>query len=158
VRNTFGDNYYSFFNPTDTTATQQTLTVALAPPIFPYSNLGTPVITDVTMIVALSEPLTTAESSALSSISIPATFGPATGTAQDVTFKAAPGTAPGGGAIPALTADAPYAVAAATGSFTLTVPSASIPASLQTTGSSPARFNSAAIDDIVLVITYDLKS
>jgi hypothetical protein len=158
VRNTFGDNYYSFFNPTDTTATQQTLTVALAPPIFPYSNLGTPVITDVTMIVALSEPLTTAESSALSSISIPATFGPATGTAQDVTFKAAPGTAPGGGAIPALTAAAPYAVAAATGSFTLTVPSASIPASLQTTGSSPARFNSAAIDDIVLVITYDLKS
>src|SRR5258708_28582836 len=40
VRNTFGNAYYTFFNPVDTTATQQTLTLQLTNVIFPFSNFG----------------------------------------------------------------------------------------------------------------------
>jgi hypothetical protein len=75
VRNTFGDAYYSFFNPTDNTATQQTLTLPLTNAIFPFSNLGTPTVTDLTIFVALSEPLTPALKSALAGIAIDGTFG-----------------------------------------------------------------------------------
>ena len=157
VRSTFPDAYYSFFNPTDTTATQQALALALAAQVFPYSNLGTPTITDITMVLALSEPLSAAESSNLASMSIQGTFGPTSATAQNVTFTPAPGTAPGGGPVPALTADAPYTGGTAAGPFTLTIPSANVPAPLQVPGSSPARFNSTALDDIVLLITYELK-
>src|SRR6202011_4649688 len=154
-RNTFGDAYYAFFNPTDTTAMQQTLTLQLSDAIFPYSNLGTPSITDVTAIVGLTEPLTKPLSSALAAMSIAGTFGP-TAAPETVVFKAATGTAPGGGAIPALAADAPFAPSVAPGSFTLTIPSSSVPPSLQTTGSSPARLNSSLIEDIALLITYKL--
>jgi hypothetical protein len=161
VRSTFPDSYYSFFNPTDPTATQQTLTLALTPHIFPYTNLGTPTITDVTMIVALSEPLSTAETSALASMSIPAKFGPTTGTAQNIQFTPAAGTAPNGSdPIPALTAHAPYASRTATGSYTLTIASSSANdwAALQVPESNPPRLNSAAIDDIMLLITYELNT
>lgn len=161
VRDTFPDYYYSFFNPVDTSATQQTLTLPLTPPVFPYSNLGTPTVTDITLFLALTEPLSSAANKALSNMSIKATFGPASGAAQDVTFAPVNATAPNGEPVPALTADASYAATTtAPGSFTLTIPSTQIPASLQIaetgSASSPARFDSTAIQDIVLLISYQL--
>jgi hypothetical protein len=65
TRNTFGDPYYSFFNPTDTAATQQALTLPLTDAMFPFSNLGTPSITDITILVVLAEPISAALASAL---------------------------------------------------------------------------------------------
>jgi hypothetical protein len=40
IRNSFGDAYYSFFNPADTTAIQQTLSLPMTNILFPFSNLG----------------------------------------------------------------------------------------------------------------------
>jgi Tc toxin complex TcA C-terminal TcB-binding domain/Neuraminidase-like domain/Salmonella virulence plasmid 28.1kDa A protein len=155
VRTAFPSYYYSFFNPSDATATQQTLTLPLTTQVFPYSNLGTPTITDITAIMALETPLSPAEKAALSGMAIQGTFGPATGATQNVTFG--PATAPDGGVVAALTtSDVQVAVGTATGAFVLTIPSANIPPTLQAAGTSPATFNDAAIEDIVLLITYEL--
>ena len=83
VRSTFGDAYYVFFNPIDSTATQQTLTLPLSSAIFPFSNLGTPTVTGVTIIVALSTPMSSALQSALESgLEVDGTFGPTGSTGR----------------------------------------------------------------------------
>jgi len=74
ARNTFGDAYYRFFNPTSTTATQQTLTLPITKAIFPFSNLGSPTIKDIDVFFVLAQP-------------------PATGTTVATTFGATSGTA-----------------------------------------------------------------
>ena len=55
VRNTFGDAYYEFFNPTDTTATQQVLTLPLTNAIFPFSNYGSPKIASILVLLPVAE-------------------------------------------------------------------------------------------------------
>src|SRR5207248_2844563 len=42
VKSTFADALYSFFNPTDTTATEQVLTLPVSTSLFPFSNLASP--------------------------------------------------------------------------------------------------------------------
>lgn len=57
VRNTFGNAYYTLFNPADTTAAQQELTLPLTNNVFPYSNLGGGVkIASIAFYVVLSVP------------------------------------------------------------------------------------------------------
>lgn len=161
VGNTFGDAYYIFFNPTDSTSTQQTLTLPLVNAIFPFSNLGTPSITDVTIIFTLTEPLTPALSSALSGggLNIGGTFGLASSTTPGPVTLAAitTGTAAGGGPIVALcsrqiTLTSPTAPAA----FTLTIPQSALPPLLQTTVNGQARLDASKIGDIVLLIGYKI--
>jgi hypothetical protein len=98
TRNTFGDAYYSFFNPTDTTATQQSLILPLTDAMFPFFNLGTPSITDVTTIMVFAEPMSHALKSALGSgLAINAGFGLTSATTPAaVVLHAVNGTAPGG--------------------------------------------------------------
>ena len=77
VRSTFGDAYYRFFNPADSTATAQTLTLPLTSSVFPFSNLGQPKMTGVTVVIALSTPMSTALTTALGGwLEIDGTFGP----------------------------------------------------------------------------------
>ena len=57
VRNTFGDAYYAFFNPTNTAATgptTATLTLNLTLALFPFSNLGTPTVNDIVLYFELT--------------------------------------------------------------------------------------------------------
>jgi hypothetical protein len=157
VRNTFGDAYYSFFNPADTTTTNQTLTLPLTDAVFPFSNLGTPQVTDFTLLVVLAEPLTSAVSSALSGLSIPGTFGPTVAASPPAaTLNTVPGTAPGGGPIATLSSGDISIAPAAPGSYTLTIPQASLPPSLQTTVSGQARLDPSKIADIVLIVSYTI--
>ncbi|MEM5404426.1 neuraminidase-like domain-containing protein [Paraburkholderia unamae] len=157
ARNTFGDAYYSFFNPADTTATQQTLTLPLSDSVFPYSNLGTPEVTDFTLFLVLAEPMTSAVSGALSGMAIAGTFGPTGGASPPAaTLKTVPGTAPGGGSIATLSSGDLSIAAAAPGSYTLTIPQGSIPPTLQTTVSGQARLDSSKIADIIVVVGYKI--
>ena len=85
VRSTFGDAYYRFFHPTDSTATAQTLTLPLTSSIFPFSNLGQPKMTGATIIIALSTPMSTALTTAIGSgLEIDGTFGPTGSTTTPV--------------------------------------------------------------------------
>jgi len=159
VRNTFGDAYYSFFNPTDTTAAEQSLTIPLTAAVFPFASTGSPVMTDVTLIVALDEPMSSGLVSALGGgIEIAGTLGPAGGGAsQPVSLAAAGGTTSAGGPIAALTSgQITLPSPAAPAPLTLTVPQAGIPAALQTTVGGQTRLNSALIADIVLLIGYQI--
>jgi Tc toxin complex TcA C-terminal TcB-binding domain len=161
TRNTFGDAYYSFFNPTDTTATQQALTLPLTDAIFPFSNLGTPSIADVTIIVVLVEPMSAALVSALGS-------GPSISGTFDLTNAANPaatvlrpvtGTASGGGPVAALSSgDITLAAPTAPTSFTLTIPESSLSSlpALQTSVNRQARLDPGQISDIVLLIGYNI--
>jgi hypothetical protein len=55
IRGTFGNAWYSFFNPASPAATLQTLTLPMTNVLFPYSNLGSGVkITGVAFYVALT--------------------------------------------------------------------------------------------------------
>jgi hypothetical protein len=159
VRNTFGDAYYSFFNPTDTTVTQQVLTLPLSDAVFPYSNIGQPKITDFTIIMALTEPLSAAVTTGLGGgMSIPCTFGPTGGGAPlPATLHAVAGGAPGGGPIAALSSGDVSIAPGAPSAYSLTIPQASIPASLQTTLSGQSRLDPAKISDIVLIISYQIS-
>src|SRR5262249_40021889 len=47
AKHTFGDALYKFFNPTDTTATQQVLTLLITNALFPWSNVRAPKINDI---------------------------------------------------------------------------------------------------------------
>ena len=166
VRNAFSNALYAFYNPADTTATQQQLTLPLLANVFPFSNLGTPFITDVTMYVAFTQPMSSALTSALSGIAMDATFGP-TGSATPASIvlkpvTSIPGgggaeTAAGGGPVAALSADAPMTAPTALGSFTLTLPQTSLPSALETLVSGQERLDPTQIEDIFLVITYEVK-
>ncbi|MEO6973162.1 MAG: neuraminidase-like domain-containing protein [Rhodoferax sp.] len=150
VRSSFSDAYYAFFNPPDTTATQQTLTLPLLANVLPFSNLGTPTITDVAVYLALEqEPAT--------GTTIAASFGATGGTANPVSIAQVPGSTGGGTAIAALGADAGLTGAQPPGSYTLTIPEASVPpAPLGVISNGHNRLNVAAIQDIVLVISYKI--
>jgi hypothetical protein len=159
IRNTFGDAYYSFFNPTDTTATQQTLTLPLTNAIFPFSNLGIPKITDITLLVAFEEPLPSSLSgSAISGLSIPGTFGLAgSATLSSAPLQPVPGNSASGNPIAALTTGK-ITLATAPAPVTLTIPQATLPGPLQTMVNGQARLNSSLIADIVLLIDYNISS
>ena len=107
VRSTFGNAWYSFFNPAGQAGTPQTLTLPLTNVIFPYSNLGSGIkIIGIAFYVAQSGGATG---------SVAAMFGQTGGTLQS--FTLALGDITG----------APLTVALASPqSFTLTVPAGSI--------------------------------
>jgi hypothetical protein len=129
VRDTFGDAYDAFFNPTGASPTQQTLSVPLYAPLFPYSNLGKPNITDVKIYFVLTSAATSGPT---------ASFGPDGGAVQSVTFtQDATSTT--------LWAEWPSAATSAVGPgpFTLTLPVGS--------------FAASQVRDVLLVITYSIK-
>jgi hypothetical protein len=146
TKNTYGDALYSFFHPTNTTATQQVLTLPITNAIFPWSNLRGPQIKDILVFFALSQPPT-------GGTSVAATFGPTGGTATALTL----GTAlPAGwtGTPAVLWADSPLSPAVAPQSFTLTVPTAGLPTGLTTSVNGQVLLDPAKVDDVILVLTY----
>jgi hypothetical protein len=160
VRSTFGDAYYVFFNPIDSTATQQTLTIPLSSDIFPFSNLGTQSITSVTILFALATPASSALVSALGSgLEVDGTLGPTGGSAPPPAVKLQPvtGTAPGGTRVTALSSGlVTFAASTAPSPLTLTIPQSSLPAVLQTVLNGQARLDPSQIDDIILLINYSI--
>jgi hypothetical protein len=150
TRNTFGDVYYRFFNPTNTTATQQTLTLPITKAIFPFSNLGTPTIHDIYVFFALAETPSAGTTMA-------ATFGATNGTAASLALGVgAPSTwnPPPSGTPPMLSGDAGLtSPGVAPQSFTLTLPQTGVPVSLAT---SSGRLDATKVKDILLVINYAL--
>jgi len=151
ARNTFSDSYYSFFNPADSTATQQTLTLPLNDNIFPFSNLGTGSV-EIQLIAvyfALSVPA--------AGNTMPASFGPAGGSSTALTLAPSTAQTTAGDPVPALTATATLSPAVTTPqSFALTIPSASIPVALSTTVNGQVRLDPSKIEDVLLVITYSI--
>jgi hypothetical protein len=147
-RNTFGDAYYNFFNPTNAAATQQTLTLPVTKAILPFSNLGTPTIKDVYVFFALTE-------TPAAGTTMAASFGPTSGTAAPLVLAVgAPSSwsPPPSSTPPMLSADTGLASpGAAPQSFTLTVPQTGVPSALAT---SSGRLDATKIEDILLVITY----
>ena len=147
VRNSFGNSWYAFFNPTDTNATQQTLVLPLAANVFPFSNLGTTSVTDISVYMALAKAPPTGTT-------IASTFGPTGGAANAVTIFQVPGSTNAGSPIAALGGDAGLAAPTQPGSFTLTVPEASIPSALAVTVNGHQRLDPAKFEDIVLLVSY----
>jgi hypothetical protein len=149
VRNTFSDSYYSFFNPADSTATQQTLTLPLTDNVFPFSNLGGGgvEIQSIAVYVALSIPA--------AGNTIAASIGPAGGPSTALTLAPSSAQTTGGDPVPALTATATLSPAVMTPqSIALNVPSTSIPTGLSTTVNGQVRLDPSKIEDVLLVITY----
>ena len=151
ARNTFSNAYYTFFNPADATAGQQTLTLPMSNPMFPFSNLGSGVkIESINFYVFLSVPA--------AGNTISAAFSRAGGTSQQIALSPVAGATTAGDAIMALTAPATLAPSvAAPETFILTVPAASVPAALAVTVNGQTRLDSSKIEDILLVITYSIS-
>jgi hypothetical protein len=104
----------------------------------------------------MSTVLTTAMGSG---IEIDGTFGPTGSTTAPAPVKLTPamGTAAGGGAIAALsTGNVALATAVAPAGFTLTIPQASVPPTLQVLVNGQSRLDDSQIDDIVLLIDYEI--
>ncbi len=154
VRNTFGDAYYKFFNPTDQAAQQQTLVLPLTKALFPYSNLGNPKISDINVLLVLAQPQSTGPNP---SNPILATFGP-TGGANLSSPSFTPLTIPNpaGPAGPVLGMDVSL-TAADPGSYTVTVPLTGQSSTLFVTNNGITRLDSAQIEDIVLIISYSIS-
>ncbi|MBS0181340.1 MAG: hypothetical protein JSS39_02990, partial [Nitrospira sp.] len=143
VRNTFGDAYYRFFNPADTTATQQTLTLPITKAIFPFSNLGSPNVADITVLVVLLQP-------PAPGTQIAANFGPMGGTASALLLQLQANL----GAV--LSGDASLASPVTPESFTMTLPQTGVPPSLSVTLNGQVRLDPSKIQDIVLIINYTI--
>jgi hypothetical protein len=146
VKSTFGDALYRFFNPTDTTATQQVLTLPMTNALFPWSNVRAPKIHDIRVFFTLAQ-------APASGTSIAATFGPTGGAASSLTL----GTSlPAGwtGTPAVLSADASVSPSLAPQSFTLTVPTAGLPSGLTRTVNGQVLLDRAKIQDVVLVVGY----
>lgn len=148
VRSSFSDAYYAFFNPASTAA-QQALVLSLAARVLPYSNLGSPTISDIVLYVVLKDAPT-------SMVSMPATFGPTSGTAGAISFAQISGTTNGGTPVASLVADAGFTGSTEPGSFTLTVQEASIPAALGASVNGHTRLDPAKIQDVVLLVNYSV--
>lgn len=139
---TFGDAYYTFLNPA-AGATQQVLTLPLTTSQFPFSNLGAPNLGSVSLYLTLAVPPT-------SPIALPASFGPSGGTQAAVSLAL---TAPSA-SISMLSAvgvplpSSPPNLLPQT--LALTVPTATIPASLAASG----LLDATKIEDVVLVVNY----
>ncbi len=143
VRNTYSDAYYSFFNPTDTTATLQTLTLPVTNAIFPFSNLGSPKIADITMLLVLAK-------APAPGLQISTNFGPTGGASNALALQAQAnfgavlkGDTTGGNGAP--------------GSLTLTVPQANVPPSLGTTVNGQLRLDQTKIEDILIIFNYTIS-
>jgi len=151
ARNTFNDSYYSFFNPADSAATQQTLTLPLNDNIFPFSNLGTGSV-EIQLIAvyfALSVPA--------AGNTMAASFGPTGGSSTPLTLAPSTAKTTAGDPVAALTATATLSPAVTTPqSFALSIPSASIPAALSSTVNGQVRLDPSKIEDVLLVITYSI--
>ena len=147
VRSSFGDAWYAFFNPPDPAAAQQVLTLPLLATVFPYSNLGTPSITDISINMMLTEapPTGTQISNG--------TFGPTGGAGAAVTISQAPPPS-GGGPVAALSVATGQT--GQPGSYTLTLPESGIPAEIAVTANGHTRLDAAKFTDILLAITYKL--
>ena len=148
VKCTFGDALYAFFNPTDTTATQEVLTLPITNALFPWSNIRTPMIGDISVFFALSQ-------TPSGNVSIPnVTFGPTSGTASALAIGSTP--LPTGWTAPAalLYGDASLSQPVAPQSFTLTVPTAGLPTALARTVGSQTLLDPNKVQDIILIITY----
>jgi hypothetical protein len=156
VRNTFGDAYYTFFNPSDPTATQQTLNLSMTNILFPFSNLGSGIL----KIEGMTYYMVLSVSAAGNNIA--ATFAIGAGAPEALPFAPAPGQTTVGNALEALTgtpAPSPSTTAqvALPQSFTVTVPSASIPSALGITVGGQTRLDPSKIEDILLVINYSIN-
>lgn len=130
MRNTFGNAYYTFFNPANVTATVQTLTLPLLSNVFPFSNLGSVTINGITFYVVLSVPVGN---------TINANFGPTGGTSTGFMLAQASGQTPTGQPIDALTGS--ISPVGSPQSFTVTV---------------PVTFAPSTTEDILLVIDYTI--
>lgn len=148
ARNTFPDNYYTFFNP-DAAAIEQVLTLPLSNAVFPFTNLakGIAEIRNIAFYVVLA--------------------GPAAGNTIPTSFSAPPsalslapmaGQTTAGNAINALTAAVALSPSLpAPQTFTLTVQSASIPTGLAVTVAGKTRLDQSKIQDILMIITYSIS-
>jgi hypothetical protein len=151
VRSTFGAAYYSFFNPADRTAAQQTLTLPLTEINFPFSNLGAPKIGAITICMALA-------GAPDAGAKIDATVTEAGSGVNSLSFVADSGTTTSGSAPAILRSTVPFASPVAPGSFSLVVPQSSLATvpSLGITRDGQLLLDSSKFDDIMLVIDYSL--
>jgi peptidoglycan hydrolase-like protein with peptidoglycan-binding domain len=149
TRSSFGDAYYAFFNPSDTTASLQSLALLLTADVLPFSNLGFPEITDIAVYFVL-------DVAPAAGTVIPATLGPTGGPASPLSIAQVPGNTAGGTPIAALGADAGLTTPSPAQSFTLTVPEASVPAALGTTSNGHLRLDATKFQDIVLIVSYKI--
>jgi hypothetical protein len=150
VRDTFEDAYYVFFNPPGTNPTQQqTLSLPLNAPLFPYSNLGRPKISSIAVYFVLGV--------SSSGVTMSANLG------QDgnpppklvpLTFSAGPDAGPSGLTWTLVADPGPNAFSADPGGFTLTLPMANVPPALQASGS--GLLDATKVRDVLLVITYTI--
>ncbi|HXT80553.1 MAG TPA: neuraminidase-like domain-containing protein [Acetobacteraceae bacterium] len=159
-RSVFGTAFYRFFRPVESTAVQETLILPLTDAIFPFSNLGTPRIKSVAVIMALKTPMSPALAAALGSgLEIDGTFGPSDGSVGPASIKLTPiaGTTAGGGPVAALSSGAiAQATPAAPTSFSLTIPQSAVPVPLQAKVDGQTRFDQEQIHDILLLIAYEI--
>jgi hypothetical protein len=149
VRNTFGDAYYEFFNPADPAAAQQRLLLPLSANELPFSNLGAPKITALSVYLSLTKPPP-------ANTTIAASLGP-TAAAVAISLAQPAGATGAGAKVSALGADAALAGPTAPGTFTLTIAEGSLPAALIVTRAGHKRLDPALVEDIVLVVTYTLS-
>jgi hypothetical protein len=150
VRHTFSYAYSRFFNPIDTTAAQQVLTLPLPRAVFPFSNLGEPRMTSIAIYFALSE-------APSAGTTIASTFGPVSGTANPTKLPTVPGNTSANGPIPALGVQIPLGGPTAPQPFALTVLATDVPAALAITKDGQTRLDPSKIEDIVLVIEYTIS-
>ena len=122
-------------------------TLNLAHGIFPFSNLGAVSVTDISLFLMLPK-------AAPVGTRIAAGFGPSGGASGPMSIAQVPGNTAGGTPIAALGADAALTGALPPGSFTLVVPEASVPAALGAPVNGHLRLKSAAVEDVVLIVSY----
>jgi receptor-binding and translocation channel-forming TcA subunit of Tc toxin len=161
ARSAFSDAYYGFFNPGDAGATAQTLTLPLTSSIFPFSNLGAPGITDVTVVIVLAQPLANDTAAALAGL--PWTFGPSSSLDPPaVTFTQLTGPPPTNATANALKSSK-MTESGAPGAFALKLAlkdkngKATVPDSLKTTVNGQTLLDPELISDVVLVVGYKLS-
>ncbi len=146
VKSTFGDALYGFFNPTNTTATQQVLTLPITNAIFPWSNIRSPQIKDIFVFLALTQV-------PAAGTNIAASFGPTSGAASALSLTTA---LPAGwsGTPSVLCGDFPINSPLGPQSFTLTMQTAGLPTGLTTTVNGQILLDQTKVEDIVMVVTY----
>jgi len=155
VRNTFGDDYFTFFNPTDPTSTTQTLALPLTEALFPFSNLGAPKLQSISVLVMPTTPQPIGTTLA-------STFGPsAPGSALPVITVA---DSSGNPVAAMSSAELAFTPAVAVETLLLSLPSSGVPAptvppappSLGVQVGGITRLDQNQIDDVLLVIKYGL--
>lgn len=147
VRSSFSDAYYAFFNPADSAAAQQVLTLPLLANVFPFSNLGVASITDISinMMLTAAPPAGTQIANA--------TFGPTGGAPSPLSISQVSPPV-GGGPVAAL--GVVTGQSGKPGSFTLSIPESSIPPALAVTSNGHARLDASKFNDILLVVNYKI--